>query len=283
MDLSKIDLPFQPHVLAKILQLNENSDMNFKDLDNLIRADQNMTTLILKVANSSFYSRGNEISNLQQAIGMIGFKTVLAFATAGAAKKIFESGNYSRFRRYVWEHCIVTATLARVISGKYDKDLQEEAFIGGLLHDIGKVILNIVDRQKFIEVIHLAEDNKIEFIEAENYLFETNHAKVGGICIENWHLPRLFKIVAEYHENPLEIPDELEVSDRDKKIIYIISYSNYLAKKYKYGNYLEGKEYDISYAHKMLNFSEAEIQNLEENYAEAIKEDQFYKFFITVV
>ncbi|MDH5719254.1 MAG: HDOD domain-containing protein [Spirochaetia bacterium] len=282
MDLSKIDLPFQPHVLAKILQLNNNTEMNFKDLDNLIRADQNMTTLILKVANSSFYSRGNEISNLQQAIGMIGFKTVIAFATAGAAKKIFESGNYSRFKRYVWEHCIVTATIARAIAQKFDKELIEESFIGGLLHDIGKVILNIVDRHKFIEVIHLVEDNAIEFLEAEQYLFETNHAKVGATCIENWNLPHVFKTIAEYHEAPLGA-SENGLSEKEKALLYIISYANYIAKKNGFGNYLADKEYDFSKVREFLRLTDEDILLFEENYGEIIKEDQFYKFFITVI
>ena len=74
--LHEIQLPFQPQVLATVLQLRDDTRMDFIELDRLIRSDQTIASLILKLANSSFYSRGNEIRTLPQAIGMIGFRTI---------------------------------------------------------------------------------------------------------------------------------------------------------------------------------------------------------------
>ncbi len=107
--LREIQLPFQPQVLAAVLQLRDDTRMDFIEPDRLIRSDQTIASLILKLANSSFYSRGNEIRTLPQAIGMIGFRTIVSIVTAASAKNIFLSGNYAKFRRYVWQHSLVTA------------------------------------------------------------------------------------------------------------------------------------------------------------------------------
>jgi hypothetical protein len=87
-----------------VLRLREDTRMDFIELDRLLRTDQNIASVILKMANSTFYSRGQEIRTLPQAIGMIGFRTIVSIVSAASAKSMFSSGNYARFRRYVWQH-----------------------------------------------------------------------------------------------------------------------------------------------------------------------------------
>ncbi|MBN8222716.1 MAG: HDOD domain-containing protein, partial [Spirochaetes bacterium] len=113
--LRAIHLPFPPQVLAAVLRLRDDTRMDFIELDRLIRADQNIASVILKMANSTFYARGREIRTLPQAIGMIGFCTIMSIVTAASAKSIFASGNYTRFKRLVWEHSLVTAVVGKII------------------------------------------------------------------------------------------------------------------------------------------------------------------------
>lgn len=283
IDFKSIKLPFQPHVLNAILRLKDDSMMNFHDLNNLIKSDQNLTSLILKIANSSFYFRGNPVTTPEQAIGMVGFKTVISFAMAASVKNAFDSANYTRFRKYVWQHSIVTGIISKNIAchlGHEDK--KEEAFIAGVLHDIGKVILNNLDRKKFISVIHEATENNVSFSESEKKHFGFDHTQIGYRCIENWKLPDIYKTVAGYHMHCGDQPD-IDFSEDEKILLPIICYANILAKKYGYGAIIEEDKKREAYLLSHLKLSEEDQNYYNDQFLEKMKQDSFYQFFITFI
>jgi len=283
IDFNKMNLPFQPHVLSAILKLREDSMMNFHDLENLIKSDQNLTTLILKVANSSFYYRGNEVKTLQQAIGMIGFQTVISFAMTGSIKNAFDMANYSNFRRLVWQHSIVTGIISRDLAIRLgQKEIREEAFIAGVLHDIGKVILNNLDRKKFIEVIHtvLAEGRPFHLVERE--VFGYDHNEVGMRCIEFWKLPLVYqKIAGVHHGDFASMGDPLEGDEQT--LLEVVCLAHFLAKSYGYGVMTGGDQERGERLFGQMGISGEDRLFYDESYGNTIKEDQFYKFFISFV
>ncbi len=283
IDFKSMDLPFQPHVLSAILNLQNDSMMNFHDLENLIKSDQNLTTLMLKIANSSFYYRGNEVKTLKQAIGMIGFQTVISFAMTASLKNAFEAANYSRFKNLVWKHSIVTGVIARSIAEKLKrKELQEEAFIGGTLHDIGKVILNNLDRKMFIDVIDEVTSQNISFRRAELKRFGYDHNEVGMLCIENWKLPGIYKTIAGHHWDP-QAATAFPMEDDVKMLLHIVSYGHLLSKKYGYGILLDEELEQEDYLMSFLEISQADKTYYEDEYREVIKKDPFYQFFAAFV
>ena len=286
VDIKKLKLNIQPHVLAGILKLNEKSSMSFKDMDRLVKSDQSMTALILKAANSSLYSRGGDISTLQHAISLLGFQVVRSLAMVAASKALFEAGNYSRFRRYVWEHSVVTAITARNLAIRLKMtELEEEAFIAGLLHDIGKVIMNILDRKKFIEVITKAVDEKIPFSEAEKSVFGYSHLDIGELAINEWHLPALYKPILSLHMDYRSFTP-VEGEEGAKKLLHLVSYANYLAKRHGFGHFTAADAdniEDIQYLEGELGMKEADVLYFTGEYARTIAEDEFYNFFMTVI
>ncbi len=234
--LKGIQLPFQPQVLAAVLQLRDDTRMDFTELDRLIRSDQTIASLILKLANSSFYSRGNEIRTLPQAIGMIGFRTIVSIVTAASAKSIFLSGNYARFRRYVWQHSLVTAIIGKTICDKMQwKQIAEEVFIGGLLHDIGKVILNQIDRKQYIEVIDRTIATGNAFRVAEKEVFGVDNAIVGQLIMKFWNLPSIYREVTVFLDRPGD-PALARLSAHDQQVIRIVGLANLLAKMHEFGH-----------------------------------------------
>jgi len=272
-EIKNIKLTIQPQVLGSLLNLNDQSNTSFAQLDKIVRADQNMSTMILKAANSSFYSRGNQVTSLQHAIAMLGFRVVRSLAMAANSKSLFESGKYSRFQRYVWKHSTVTGVISREIAIRLHKsELQEEAFVAGLLHDIGKVILNIIDRRKFIQVLDIIGEEDIQFIEAENRIFGVNHMVVGQKASAHWKLPETYGHIFEMHEGFNTVPEEKD------ELVYIVSYGNYLAKKCGYGHYCSKDDADGEAMEKVLNLPEAEIKYFREVLPEKIEEDDFFKF-----
>lgn len=283
IDFTNMNLPFQPHVLSAVLNLQSDSMMNFHDLENLIKSDQNLTTLMLKIANSSFYFRGNEVKTLKQAIGMIGFQTVISFTMTASLRNGFEAANYSRFKELVWKHSIVTGIIARDLAAKVGfKDVQEEAFIGGTLHDIGKVILNNLDRAMFIEVIEEVSSRSVSFRRAELKRFGYDHNEVGRLCIDHWKLPNVYKTIAGYHWDP-KAATAFPMEESEKALLHIVSYAHILSKKYGYGALHEEDESIEDYLISYLQIIDSDREYYETQYGETIKKDPFFQFFAAFV
>lgn len=283
ISLKGLKLGVQPQVLAGIMQLDDGSDLGFRELDRLIKADQNMTTLILKAANSPLYSRGTEIRSLQVAISLLGFRVIRSLATVVASSGLFQSATYARFRKYVWQHSVVTAVIARQIVMQTGlKDLSEDAFVAGLLHDLGKIILNTIDRQSFISVIDACETEKISFVAAEKRVFGVDHQEIGARAAQEWALPPLYGLVMSAHEGN-DTKAWASASDKDRQICYAVTLGNYMAQKSGYG--LPAAVDDASWTHaaRGLGLSDDALISLEKNVVSKIEEDEHYRFFITVI
>jgi len=273
-ELKKIKLSIQPQVLSKLLNLNNDDQAgSFAELSDVVKADQNMSTMILKAANSSFYARGNQVSSLQHAIAMLGFRVVRSLAMAANSKSLFESGKYSRFQRYVWKHSTATSVICKELAVKLGKpELEEEAFVAGLLHDIGKVVLNIIDRRQFISVIDIVVEENIAFPEAEKRIFGITHMDVGKAAAIEWKLPELYRIIFESHENYKE---DITI---DNDLLLIVAYGNYLAKKYGYGHQSPQDDIDGQLLEKKLNLRPEILNYFKENFKASIEENEFFKF-----
>ena len=283
IDLRQLKLSVQPHVIAGLLGLDDDSDMSFGKLDQLIRADQNMTTLILKAANSSLYSRGNEIRTLQHAIAMLGFHVVRSLAMVATSQELFKAGNFARFKRLVWEHSIVTAIVARDVANKSGfQDVAEEAFIAGLLHDIGKVLLTAIDRKKFIQALDIVSEGKFTYREAENKVFGTNHLDLGGQAAEQWKLPHVFVPALSQHDD-VERIQNANIDETADRLLCIVAYANYLAKKNSYGLFIEKEEEVGTVSAGRLPLDPKYQKYFSEGYDRVIERDDFYKFFMSLV
>jgi putative nucleotidyltransferase with HDIG domain len=272
-ELKSIKLSIQPQILASLLNLSDDSSTSFASLSDIVKADQNMSTMILKAANSSFYSRGNQVSSLQHAIAMLGFRVVRSLAMAANSKSLFETGKYSRFQRYVWKHSTATSVICKELAHKLGySDLEEEAFVAGLLHDIGKVVLNIVDRRKFISVLDIIVEENIPFPEAEERIFGMSHMEVGKKAAIEWKLPEIYIHIFENHENfKMDLP-------QSDTLFYIVAYGNYLAKKYGYGHYSPQDDLDGEKLEQKLNMSSENLVYFKETFKESIEDNEFFQF-----
>ncbi|MDH4201226.1 MAG: HDOD domain-containing protein [Spirochaetia bacterium] len=283
IDFKNIKLPFQPHVLSGILKLQGDSMMNFHGLNNLVKSDQSITALILKIANSSFYFRGNEVTTLEQAIGIIGFQTVISFSIAASIKNAYASANYSKFRKFVWQHSVVCGIVSKNLAVRLHLDqYKEEAFIGGAIHDIGKVILNSLDRKLFITVLHEALDANAPFFAIESKYFGFNHNELGARCIEFWNLPEVYKIIAMHHNDPELVVGTL-TNENEKILLLLVAYGDILAKKYKYGQLTEQDLSGEARIAQKLGLTNEDRNYYDNQFLDEMKGDAFYQFFITLL
>lgn len=275
-------MPVLPQVMAGILQLNEDNDVSFGDLEKLIQADMTVSTMILKVANSPLYARNGSIKSLKHAIALLGFKMVRSLVVLASTKSIFAEGKYEKFRQFVWKHSIVTAILAKSVGQRVgvDRNTQEEAFVGGLLHDIGKVILNAHDRKKFIEAINVSIEENIPFAYAERKIFGIDHQTAGKAAIAKWKLPSPFDAIAGAHEH---LSTKKLDTIADSKVFLITAYANHVSKLLGYGHKGDIYEEDVKFLETKLNISEEDRKFFLEELPPQLMKDEFFKFCISLI
>lgn len=200
---SIIGLPTLPTVVAKMIELVDNPRTSASSLARLISSDQALTARILKLANSAYYGFSREISTVNMAIVILGFNTVKDMGLSLSVFDVFKSKkpnsafDLTRF----WEHSIACGIASRMLARSYCSRYTGEAFVAGLLHDIGKVILNQYFQDEFIAMIE-SQKKGATLEEAETGVIGTHHTAIGSWLAEKWNLPRIISRNLMYHHEP---------------------------------------------------------------------------------
>ncbi len=204
-----------PEITMKIVELVEDPKSTAQDLHKVISNDPALCSRILKVVNSSFYGLPGQIGSINRAIVMLGLNAVKNIAIAASLAKLFRGGelthNFSA--RDIWSHCNVTAAAAKMLASALKLGLSDEAFLGGLIHDIGVMVEMQYDRNKLIEVVRkVAGEGKgvpqCDMLQAEQEVFGANHQEFGAGLCEKWKFPKSFAFVTGFHHRPMELPFE---------------------------------------------------------------------------
>ena len=209
MDLSKIkDLPPMPQIAQKVIDVLNDPDFSFAELVRVITKDSGITAAILRLANSSFYSPRNEIINLTQAISFLGAKSVKNLVLSLSTKSLFGGEKISLIDQKLWEHSVSVAIFSRILMLKLNIKLAEEAFIIGLLHDLGITVMkkNIED---YDYVLQEAFNEGVEIYLAELEKYGFTHSEVCGNLLAFWKMPKLYSEVIACHHKPCKREDEL--------------------------------------------------------------------------
>jgi len=206
MDYRAIDyknMPVQAEIIAGIIRLDVESINCFRDLDSYVRSDQGVATLVLRVVNSPLYSRGNKIGTIPMAISRLGFNVVRSLAMLAFSRSMFSKTKDKLFRLHIWQHSLLSAIAGRDIcqaigAGK----AKDEAFIAGLMHDMGKVLLFTHDEKRYLDVLARVLEQGCPSLEAEQQVFGCDHCQVGREAVTQWKLPERF---AEFMGDELSI------------------------------------------------------------------------------
>lgn len=208
--MSTRDLPAMPQVASKVLELSSDPNTSAAQLQQVISDDQAMTARILKIANSAMYSCSRKIKTLTEAIVMLGFNSIRSLVVTSAARNLYNTRN-SRSglkERLLWEHSIGTGFACRLMAQKHAPALTEEAFLAGLMHDIGKLVLNIRIPEKFDEIVQVVYNESRSFHETELEHFGFTHAEVGSLLVNKWKLSPVLEEVIKNHHNPEALSPE---------------------------------------------------------------------------
>jgi len=193
------DLPAIPTVAKKVVKALGNPNTNLNDLNKIVSTDQALSARILKIANSAMYYCQREINSLAMAMTRIGFASLKSIVIAVSTKDIYK--NFGEAEKLLWEHSVGVSIAAQTLAQDLGGFKAEEIFVAGLLHDIGKTLLNNKDSKKYSQVFHKVHQEGKSFVEAEQELYGFTHAEVGALLISKWNLPVMLTDVIRLHHH----------------------------------------------------------------------------------
>lgn len=201
--LSSDELPTLPTVASKLITLTTKEDTTLSDIADLVSQDISLSTKILKVSNSAFYSFPQQIGSIKQAVSILGTNAVrslvlsFSFLTiqAGKKKTIF---NFQKF----WERSLASAVASKLILEKVKGADTDEIFISGLLQNLGELIFARTFHDEYDEMLKNIEENQHDLINAEEVTFGETHCYIGYQVAKTWGFPDSLALPILFHHDP---------------------------------------------------------------------------------
>jgi HD-like signal output (HDOD) protein len=230
---SLVELPPMPNIILKAREIIEDSGSSLKDLAAVIEHDQAIVARVLALANSAYYGLSGLVSSIQHASILLGQKTLGELITIAASSQFLSKKlqGYQLNPGALWKHSLAVALGSRIIAEKKNSEWAEDAFIAGLLHDAGKIILDpyIVERKKaFNKILKNGHPN---FFEAEKQVLGFDHCEVMSRAARFWRYPEAQSAAIRYHHYPSRVGNS--------ELAFIVHLADYTAKEagFKSGNH----------------------------------------------
>ncbi len=193
-----------PHVMVKARRIMNDPHADFSTLANVLRADPALAGRVLKVANSAYYRRRGSISSIQQAAALLGMRVVGQIVTLVSQSRMLGQAlaGYGLSAGDLWQHSLAVATVSELLARQTGAGDSSEAFLGGLMHDAGKIILNpyLIERAGIGPAARRAAG--LEALDMEQALLGFDHADIGSeLCIK-WQLPTPLANAIRFHHMP---------------------------------------------------------------------------------
>ena len=192
--LDQTNLPPMPATAMRVVRLCRNSDVNADQLTKVVETDQAMAAELLKTANSALYKRSVSVTNIRAAVVRIGLKNVSNLAIGLSAKALHKV--VTPRSQKLWQESRTIASAAQVIAAMFK--LEEDAYVAGLLHNVGMTLLNNLDSERFEQSIEMQLDG-LSAAEAELECFGVDHATLGHALAVKWQIDqRLREAIGAY-------------------------------------------------------------------------------------
>lgn len=267
------ELPAMPIVATKVLQLIEDEMVTAEDLAKIVASDPAVAARVLKMTNYSYYGCSRQVTTLSRAIAIIGFNTLKSLVLTASVKEMFKPNGLTG--KMLWEQSFGAGLAASIIARRIKWLNPEEAFLTGLLQDIGKIILHHHDQSKFQTVVELYYNEEISFTEAESLVYPFSHAELGGFVLQKWNFPEML-VTAVIHHHSLNFGEEDNCNLRRTAAVACLA--NLFCTKLGIGERTPRMDLDLpdSRACRMLELGESELTELLDNFAETYERDKEY-------
>lgn len=228
------DLPTLPDVASRINREMQSESLNAKLLGEIIADDASLAAKVLRLANSAFYGLPKQVTTLNKAVMILGFNAVKNLALSVSIHSLFKERPDSIIDvKGLWLHSLGCAIAAKIIADNLNKKFGDEAFLFGILHDIGKVVYINTRPQDYEKTLVLLQDRNIPQDEAEIEVMGFNHQRLGSQLLDFWKFPDNIVQAVKYHHEPQLKTVKLDPQLKD--LIRALFLGNQLAKALNLG------------------------------------------------
>lgn len=211
-----------PQVAARVMEVASDPKSGALELKEAMEIDAALSSRVLRCVNSSAYATSERITSLQHAVTFLGFKEVRNLAMTASVSKLFTGdvsiGAYQRGA--LWRHLVSVGICSRLIAHRLNEVEAEEAFLAGLLHDVGIVLEDQYLNDHFVQVMESLSDDSI-LCDVETEVIGFSHARLGGKLAEAWRFPRPAADAILHHH------DSTRYKGGNQKIVQCIEVANY--------------------------------------------------------
>ncbi len=262
------DLPTLPTIYTQVSELVRDPKVSVADVAKVIEMDQAITSKILRLVNSSFFGFSRQVTSIRQAVVLLGFTTV---QNTVLSVSVFDSLSPNQVNGFdlkeFWRHSIgcgiICTSMDRILKTSHN----DETFVAGLLHDIGKLILDRYFESEFSQAIDYANKNGVTLYDSERLMIGSTHDEIGEYLAERWKLPyTLVEAIALHHQ-----PSNLR---SDPKLVSLVHVADYFTHRLGCGfssNY--GLPEIHPFALDELGLDEVSLASLEEKLVKVLEDN----------
>lgn len=215
-------LPSLPHVLVDMLSACQGNHASFQNISTIISRDAAIAARVISLANSSFYNHGTQIVTLERALLVLGTDTIKTIVITASVQQFFSGFNteHTTFLKQFWQRSLSCALIAKSLAILTSYPNPEEAYLTGLLHNIGELVLETNYSDQFVQLIR-EQNSERERVTKEKEKFSVNHASVGAWLAKEWGLSDFAVDAIEFHHAPTEA---IKDAHHLVKLIYLASH-----------------------------------------------------------
>ncbi|WP_418790128.1 HDOD domain-containing protein [Phosphitispora sp. TUW77] len=199
------DLPSLPQVTHELVRLTEDPRANSADVSRIICQDQVLASKVLKLVNSAYYGLHRRVATVSEAVTLLGMKTLRTLVLGASVHKTLSTlkGKRAVNPEKIWRHSYACAVSSKLLAHKMGVVETEQAFIAGLLHDIGKIVFNFFLPDEYAKAFKFASMKQCSLYQAEKEVLNLTHTEIGKLVAEKWNLPPSLVDSIGLHHSPL--------------------------------------------------------------------------------
>jgi HD-like signal output (HDOD) protein len=205
-------VPSLPEVVTQVCRLVNDSSSDAKQVNSIMVKDAAMASKMLRLVNSVYYGLNEPVHDLEQAIVILGFKTIRSIALSVSVLSMFQQQSANFNMKAFWTHSAVSACLCRLIAAKSKACDPELAFTLGLIKDLGKVILVENAPEETRAIIAVAREFRLSFTTAARKVLDTDDAEIGAWLAKKWDMEARLVESIQYQFNMAKAPDPKPVA-----------------------------------------------------------------------
>ena len=198
------DLPPMPQVVFRAREIIGNPNSEVRELAELLESDQAIATKVLKLANSAYYGLKGKVSSIRHASSLLGYTVIGQLISMVGTSSVMGKtlAGYDLDSAGTWLHSLLAASASRIIALRKNPDLENDAFSAGLIHDVGKLVLDRYVAARKEEFNRFTDGGRNSMLAAEQRIFGLDHAEIGFEACKYWNIPQTISKAIKYHHYP---------------------------------------------------------------------------------